>query len=235
MVIVGALIWERNSDACRPRSHLGGASSIWRCGLKESGVEETKLSKGRRRGSNRVCLRIKCGLAWCRARSCSRRRCAIDFRNYRAGARILAICRQCRSAGCWRIGYWRSGRQKHSRGKRVKCWNKSCGLCPERYCVRLGGIQIRPHDGFSRMDSNDSWQEAHDCSVLQTATGRDDFADASRHCMIVILLVPPSFAFNISAIVVRQNRFCFVPRLVIIKPLTVDECSVGGIIREDMN
>ncbi len=126
---------------------------------------------------------------------------------------------------------------KHRRGKGIERGNKSRWLGSKRDRMRLGRIQICPHDGFSRMDMNFSGQEAHDGAVLQSSAGRYDFADSCCHS---IFAVPAMFP---SATISRDGRHRCPERIasasscchVIIERWPWMSAAVGRVIDKNVN
>src|ERR1022692_4902806 len=102
--------------------------------------------------------------------------------------------------------------------------------------MRLGRIQIRPHDGFPRMNSSDSGKETHDGAVLCSATCRQDLANTGSHGIIPISAAGPSAIVIVPLmIVVGEQSLCFIPCLVIVEMLTVYARAILRVVHKNVN
>jgi hypothetical protein len=79
-------------------------------------------------------------------------------------------------------------------------------------------------------------QKAHDGAVLQSASGCHNLADAGNYSVIrTSPMTPSAIVLIVTMIVVGKQGMCLIARLVIIKPLAVNEGRIQWKIDENMN
>jgi hypothetical protein len=86
------------------------------------------------------------------------------------------------------------------------------------------------------MDPNFSGQKTQHGAVLQSTSRRYDLADAGSHRVIGIPpVVPSTIVLIITMVIVGEQSLRLITRLVIIKPLAVNERRIQWKIDENMN